>query len=148
MLANVVSQRAARVLVPRSLNYRLSDAILTRVAPRNGGVSVSVSGVVVVYEASGTLGSNFALRHHAWLLANAVSQRVAWVLMLRSLNYRVSDAVSTHVAPRNGGASVSGADGMHEASGTLSRSFALRHHAWMQAIAVSQRAHWCWCRGR
>ena len=72
MQANAVSQRAAWVLVPRPLNYRLSDALWTRVAPRNGGVSVS--GVVVVYEASGTLGSSFVLRHHAWMLANAVSQ--------------------------------------------------------------------------
>ena len=42
--------------------------------------------------------------------------------------------------PRNGGASVLGAAGMHEALETLSSSFTLRHHAWMQAIAVSQRA--------
>ena len=38
--------------------------------------------------------------------------------------YRLSDAVSAHVAPRNGGVSVSGANGVHEASETLSSSFA------------------------
>ena len=43
----------------------------------------------------------------------------------------VSDAVSAHIAPRNGGASVSGAGGVHGASETLSKCFALRHHAWM-----------------
>ena len=82
------------------------------------------------------------MRHHAWMQANAVSQRAAWVLVPRPLNYRLRDAASTHVVPRNGGASVSGADGVHEASGTLSRSFTLRHHAWMQANAVPQKAAW------
>ena len=128
------------MLVSRPLNYRLSDALSTRVAPRNGGVSVS--GVVVVYEASGTLGSSSALRHRAWMLANAVSQRAAWVLVLRSLSYRVSTAAPMGGRRRNGGASVSGADGVHEASETLSNSFAQRHHARMLATAVSQRAAW------
>ena len=50
------------------------------------------------------------------------------------------DAASTHVAPRNGGTSVSAADEVHEASKTLSRSLTVRHHAWMLANAVSQRA--------
>ena len=72
------------------------------------------------------------------MLANAVSQRAAWMLVPRSLNYRVSSAVSTHAAPRNGGASILGADGVHEAPETLSSSFTLRHHAWMLASAVSQ----------
>jgi len=54
----------------------------------------------------------------------------------------VSDAVSAHVAPRNIGAPVLGADGVHDASGAPSSSFSLRHHAWMQAMAVSQRAAW------
>ena len=129
-----------------------------------------------MYEASEILSSSFALRHHAWMQANAVSQRAAWVLMLRSLiysvsnayidgrpaqntqricfggrwdacsvwdtvqqlsvaascldasaawvlvprplNYRLRDAASTHVAPRNGGTSVSAAGEVHEASGT------------------------------
>ena len=52
----------------------------------------------------------------------------------------VSDAVSPHVAPRNGGASVSEANWAQEASEALSSSFRFRHHAWMQAKAVSQRA--------
>ena len=66
-----------------------------------------------VHEAPETLSSrSFALRHHEQMLANAVSQRAVWMLMPRSLNYRLSDAVVTHVAPRNGGISVSGADGM------------------------------------
>ena len=95
MQANAVSQRAAWVLLPRPLNYRLSDAASTHVAPGNGGASVL--GVVVVYEASGTLSSSFALRDCAWMLANTMSQRAA---VLRSLNYRVSNAVSTHDAPK------------------------------------------------
>ena len=82
------------------------------------------------------------MHHHGQMLANAVSQRAAWVLVPLPLNYRVSDAVSTHVVRRNGGASVSGADGVHEASETLSNSFAQRHHARMLATAVSQRAAW------
>ena len=85
------------MLVPRPLNYRLSDALSTRVAPRNGGVSVS--GVVVVYEAAETLGSSSALRHRAWMLANAVSQRAAWVLVLRPQSYSVSDADSRTLRP-------------------------------------------------
>ena len=80
------------------------------------------------------------MRHHAWMLASAVSQRAAWVLLPRPLNYRLSNAVSMGGRRRNGGASVSGADGVHEASGALSSSFALRHRARMLANAVSQRA--------
>ena len=75
----------------------------------------------------------------ASMLANAVSQRAAWALVLRPLNYGLSDAVSTHI---NGGTSVSGTDRVHEASGILSSSFALRHYAWIPANAVSQRAVW------
>ena len=54
--------------------------------------------------------------------------------------YRLSDTVSTHVAPKNGGAPVLGADGMHEAPETLSSSFALRHHARMLTKTVIT----CW----
>ena len=82
------------------------------------------------------------MHHHGQMLANAVSQRAAWVLVPQPLNCRLSDTESAHDAPSNGGASVSGADGVHEASGTLSRSFTLRHHAWMQANAVPQKAAW------
>ena len=78
--------------------------------------------------------------HHAWMQANAVSQRAAWVLVARPLNYRLSDAVSTHVAPGNGGASDSAAHGAHEASETPSSSLALRHNDQVQANVVSQRA--------
>ena len=53
--------------------------------------------------------------HHDQMHANAVSQRAAWVLVPRPLMYRLSDAVSTHVAPRSSGASVSGADWVREA---------------------------------
>jgi len=60
-----------------------------------------------------------------WMQANAVSQRAAWVLVPLPLNYRVSDAVSTHVVRRNGGASVSGADGAFKASEAPSSSLAL-----------------------
>jgi len=66
----------------------------------------------------------------------------AWMLVARPLNYRLGDAVSAHVAPRNGGASVSGANRVHDASGTLSSSCALRYNDQMQANAVSQRAAW------
>ena len=85
-----MSQRAVWVLVPRPLNIRLSDAVSTHVAPRNGGASAS--GANWAHEASGTLSSSFALRHHAWMQAHAVSQRAACVLMLRSLIYSVSNA--------------------------------------------------------
>ena len=74
------------------------------------------------------------------MLANAVSQRAAWVQVPRPLMYRLSDAVSMGGRRRNGGTSVSAADGVHEASETLSGSFALRRHAWMLVNAVSQRA--------
>jgi hypothetical protein len=134
--ANAVPQRAARVLVPRPLNYSLSDAVAAHVAPRDGGASV-LGGF---HEASETLGSSLALWHHALVQADAVSQRAARVLVTRPLNYRVSDAVSMHAAPRDGGASVSGANGMLAAYGTLSRSLAMYYHALMQANAVSQRA--------
>ena len=89
------------------------------------------------------------MRHHARMLAIAVSQRAAWMLVPRPLNIRVSDAVSAHVAPRNGGASVSAANGMLAAYGTLSRSLAMYHHDQMHANAVSQRAaSWVRCCGR
>ena len=86
--------------------------------------------------------------HRDQMQANAVSQRAAWVLMPRPLNYRLSDAVSSHVAPRNGGASVSGANGMLAAYGALSRSLAIYHCDQMQANAVSQRAALVLYRGR
>ena len=127
------------MLVPRPLIYRLSDAI-DGGRCRNGGTSVSQASWM--YEASEILSSSLAMRHHAWMQANAVSQRAAWVLLPRPLNYRLSDAVSMGGRRRNGGASVSGANWMHEASGAVSRSLARRHHAWMLAIAVSQRAAW------
>ena len=79
-----------RSLVRRLLNYRLSDAVSAHVAPRNGGASVS--GAVVAYEASGTLSRSFARWHRAWMQANAVSQRAAWVLVPRSLIYSASNA--------------------------------------------------------
>ena len=126
------------MLVPRPLNYRLSDAVSAHVAPRNGGASVS--GANWMHEASGAVSRSLARRHHAWMLAIAVSQRAAWVLVRQTLNFRLSDAVSTDVAPRNGGASVSGAAGAHEASETLSSSLALRKNDQAQANAVSQRA--------
>ena len=126
--------------MPRPLNYRLSDAVSTHVALRNAGAFAS--GPIGVLATYGTLSRSMLVYHHDQMQANAVSQRAVWVLVPRPLNYRLSDAVSTHVAPRNGGASVSAADGVHEASETLSSSFALRHHAWMQANAVSQRAAW------
>ena len=110
MLANAVSQRAAWALVPRPLNYGLSDAVSTHVTPRNG--SVSISGTDGMFVAYGTLSRSFVLRHRAQMLANAVSRRAAWVLLvLQPMNYRLSDTVSTHVMPRNDGASVSGAAG-------------------------------------
>ena len=92
--------------------------------------------------ASGAHSRSFTLRHHDWMQANVVPQKVAWALVPQPLNYRVSDTESAHDAPSNGGTSVSGADGVHGASGTLSRSFTLRHHAWMQANAVPQKAAW------
>ena len=95
------------MLAPLALDYRESDAVSAHVVPRNGGASVS--GANWVYEASEILSSSLAMRHHAWMQANAVSQRAAWMLVARLLNDRLSDAVSAHVAPRNGGASVSGA---------------------------------------
>jgi len=105
---------------------------------RNGGASVS--GANGVHEAPGTLNSSFTLRHHAWMQANAVSQRAARMLLPQTQNCRLSDAVSAPVAPRNSGASVLGSTGVHEASEPFSRCFALRHHAWMQANTVSQGA--------
>ena len=90
MQANAVSQRAAWVLVPRPLNDRLSDAVSSNVAPRNGGVSVPEA--TGVHEASETLSSSFALRHHDQMQANAVWQRAAWVLVPRSLIYSASNA--------------------------------------------------------
>ena len=65
---------------------------------RNCGVSVSAAdGMFAAY---GTLSRSLAMRHHARMQANAVSQRVAWMLVARPLNDRLSDAVSAHVAPR------------------------------------------------
>ena len=80
------------------------------------------------------------MHHHAWMQANAVSQRAVRVLVPRPLNYSVSDAVSAPASRRNSGASVSDATVMLEAPGTRSSSFALWHHARMLANAVSQGA--------
>ena len=90
MRATAVPQRAARVLVPQPQNCRLSDAVSTHVAPRNSGASVS--GPAGAHEASGTFSSSFALRHRAWVLGNAVSQRAARMLVPQPQNCRLSDA--------------------------------------------------------
>jgi hypothetical protein len=110
MQADAVSQRAAWVLVPRPLNCRLSDAVSMGGGRKNGGASVS--GAYWVHEAPETISSCLALQHHDQMQADAVSQRAARVLVPRPLTYHVSDAVSMHVARRNGGASVSGAVGV------------------------------------
>jgi len=116
-----------------------SDAVSAHVAAKNGGALVL--GATGVFKAPETRSSSSAWQHHAWRMqANAVSQRAVWVLVLRTLNDRVSDAVSMGGRRRNGGATISGADGVLAASATLSTSFALQHHARMQAVAVSQRA--------
>ena len=67
-----------------------------------------------------------------------VTESSARVLMLWSLNYRLRDAVSMGGRRRKGGASVSGAGGVHEASETLSSSFTLRHRARMQDSCVAE----------
>jgi hypothetical protein len=72
------------MLVPRPLNYRSSDAVSMGGRRRNGGASVS--GAVRMHDALEKPSSSFTLRHHAWMQANAVSQRAAWVLMPRPLN--------------------------------------------------------------
>ena len=192
------------MLVPRPLNYRLSDAVSAHYAPRNCGASVSranwarealgtpssslaprhrsdagkccvaesftgadalvanlqrqqclsigsrrrktsasVSGPAGMLAAHGTLSRSLAVYHRDQMQANAVSQRAAWVLLPRPLNYRLSDAASTHVAPGNGGASVSGVVVVYEASGTLSSSFALRDCAWMLANTSHREQRCC-----
>ena len=104
--------------------------------------SAPVSGPRVVLATYGTLSRSLLVYHHDQMQANAVSQRAAWVLVPRPLNYRLSNAVSMGGRRRNGGTSVSAANGIQEASETLSGSFAQRHHARMLANAVSQRATW------
>ena len=79
--------------------------------------SAPVSGPIVVLATYGTLSRSLLVYHHDQMQANAVSQRAAWVLVPRPLNYRLSNAESMGGRRRNGGASVSGADGVHEASG-------------------------------
>jgi hypothetical protein len=54
--------------------------------------SASVSGPVGMLAAYGTLSRSLAMYHHDQMHATALPQRAAWVLVLRSLNYRVSDA--------------------------------------------------------
>jgi len=89
-----------------ALSYSVSDAVSAPASCRNSGASVSDA--TVMLEAPGTRSSSFAQRHHARMLANAVSQRAAWVLTLRTLTCSVSDAVSAHAARRNSGAPVLG----------------------------------------
>jgi hypothetical protein len=142
VLAIAVMQGAAWVLALQALSYSVSDAT------RRRKCIASVSVATGMHEASETLSRSFALRHHNQMQANAVPQRAAWVLVLRPLNYRASDAVPMGGRRRNSGASVSGTNWAHGASETLSRSLALRHHDQMQANAVSKSACGCWCRGR
>jgi hypothetical protein len=76
---------------------------------------------------------------HDQMHANAVSQRAACVLVPRPLNHGLSDAASTHIAPRNSCASVSATAGVLAAYGTLGRSLAMYQHGELHANAVSQR---------
>ena len=135
MLANAASSVGAGAA---AANLQREQCLSMGGRRRNGGASVS--GAYWVHEAPETLSSSLALRHHDQMQADAVSQRAAWVLVPRPLNCRLSDAVSTHVVPRNGGASVSGADGTFAAYGARSRCLAMYHHDQMLANAVSQRA--------
>ena len=136
MLSNAVAQSSSGAVANLQREQCLS------MGGRRRKSSASISEQIGVLATYGTLSRSMLVYHHDQMQANAVSQRAVWVLVPRPLNYRLSDAVSAHVAPRNGGASVSAANGVHEASEALSSSFALRHHAWMQANAVSQRAVW------
>ena len=76
---------------------------------RRRNSSAFVSGSVGVLATYGALSRSLLVYDHDQMQANAVSQRAVWVLVPRPLNYRLSDAVSTHAASRNGSASVSGA---------------------------------------
>ena len=89
MQANAVSQSAARCW-SRGRRLLLSDAVLAHASRRNGGAPVS--GTSGVFAACGALSRSLAMYHHAWLHANAVSQRAAWVLVPRSLIYSASNA--------------------------------------------------------
>ena len=118
-----------------------TGAAITSARTRDAGSSSNSSSIDVVATVPPTLSpsSGPALWHHAQLLASAVAgSSVGWAL--RSLNYGVSDAVSTYAVSKNGGASISGAAVVFEASETLGSSSTLQHHARMLAIAVSQRA--------
>ena len=62
------------------------------VGGRRRKCSAFVLAAARVLAAYGALSRSFALWHRAWLHANAVSQRAAWVLVPRSLIYSVSNA--------------------------------------------------------
>ena len=61
---------SSAVAVAAWLVHSVSDAESARVASRKDGASIS--GAVGMFPAYGTLGSRFAQRQHAWVLANAV----------------------------------------------------------------------------
>ena len=132
-VANAVSQRAAWVLMLRSLIYSVSNAYRWAAGAeypahmfwRQVGCLQRMGYCAAAFRCGVMLGCKCSLGVGA-----------------AAAECRLRDAVSTHVAPRNGGAPVLGAAGAHEASQTPSSSLALWHHSQMQANAVSQRAAW------
>jgi hypothetical protein len=95
----------------------------------------------------GQLGCLQRMGHYAGACWRSITIRCRQMLCRREqrgcwCRGRLSDAVSAHVAPRNGGASVSAADGAHEASEASSSSFAQRYHAWMLVnVDVAERTN-------
>ena len=102
--------------------------------------SASVSGPVGVLTTYRTLSRSLLVYHHArcWQVPCHRGQRGGAEAAVAELP--CEQCLSMGGRRRNGGASVSGANGVHEAPGTLNSSFTLRHHAWMQAIPVSQES--------
>ena len=128
------------MLVAQALNSRVGDAVSAHVVPRNGGASVS--GANWAHDSSETLCSSFTLRHHAQMQANAVVTESSVGAVALALIFGVSDAVSAHVVPRSGGASVFVAAGALATYGTLSSHAVISDSAQMLANAVAQRAAW------
>ena len=68
----------------------LEQCCIDACCAQNDGASVPE--VCLTHEASEALSSSFALRHRAWMLGNAVSQRAARMLVPQPQNCRLSDA--------------------------------------------------------
>ena len=127
-------------------DYSVSNAVSPRATRRK--CSASVSAATWAFAAYETLSSRCALRHHDRIQANAVSQRAARVLMLRSLNHRLRDAVSMGGRRRMVAHLFQGQMGCMKLRRHKAAALRCGIMLGCRPLLCHRELRGCWCRGR